>query len=71
MNEVASNIDAMFYEKDDTNRIMLSSIHKAKGLERNRVFLLNKTCKPEVNQEEKNIYYVGITRAKNSLFLTA
>ncbi|MFZ4768590.1 MAG: UvrD-helicase domain-containing protein [Ferruginibacter sp.] len=71
MNEVASNIDTMFYEKDDTNRIMLSSIHKAKGLERNRVFLLNKTCKPEASQEEKNIYYVGITRAKNSLFLTA
>ncbi len=48
--------------------ILLSSVHKAKGLEWKRVFLLEDTFNTR-NLEEKNIRYVAITRAKSTLIL--
>ena len=54
---------------------MLSSVHKAKGLEAENVFVLNegKVCEdernsPEQDQQEKNLRYISITRAKNTLY---
>lgn len=55
--------------------IVLSSVHKAKGLEWDRVFLLESTffrskkATAAVLQEQDNIRYVAITRAKTHLFL--
>ena len=51
------------------DRITASSIHKAKGLEWDRVFLLKDTCKQGKSLEEDNIAYVGITRPRTTLFL--
>ena len=45
--------------------VTVSTIHKSKGLEFNKVFLIiNKTPKTD---EEKRLYYVGMTRAKQEL----
>jgi superfamily I DNA/RNA helicase len=46
------------------------TVHKAKGLEAKRVFLLWDTLRtwPEAGIEEHNIAYVGITRAKETLW---
>jgi superfamily I DNA/RNA helicase len=63
------NIDKMFHDGDDKDRVILSSTHKAKGLERDRVFLLRDTYRPAKGQEEANLLYVAITRARKSLFL--
>ncbi|MFI5222753.1 MAG: UvrD-helicase domain-containing protein, partial [Nitrospirales bacterium] len=48
--------------------ITCSSVHRAKGLEARRVFVLWETMKNH-NMEEENIQYVAITRAKDSLIL--
>ena len=56
-------------------KVVLSSIHKSKGLEADTVFILDefllyKMCGPEGTEshtQEKNLEYVAITRAKNRL----
>lgn len=60
-------------EPDETHRIILSTVHRAKGLERNRVFLLEDSFGVRTKTEEdviaeRNVRYVGITRARNNLF---
>lgn len=69
LSDVITNIDKMFRDGNDKDRVMLSTTHKAKGLERDRVFVLSNTYKPHLNQEEKNLTYVAYTRAKKSLYL--
>lgn len=49
--------------------ITFSSTHKAKGLEADRVWILENTFKPWKGGEEKRLYYVAITRAKKELYL--
>ena len=46
-----------------------SSVHKAKGLEADQVFVLAETLYAKFGKrsEEENIAYVAITRAKKSL----
>jgi len=59
--------------KDDVEGIVLSTIHKSKGLEADRVFIIRpdliplKTPKAWEAQQEKNLEYVAITRAKKEL----
>ena len=59
--------------RDDIEGIMLSTIHKAKGLEANRVFIARPDLLPmnvsTASQaiQEKNLEYVAITRSKNEL----
>ena len=67
-------IDSLFNEKQDA--IVLATIHKAKGLEADRVFWLNSSQCPAKwvkndwqAQQEKNLCYVAATRAKKSLML--
>lgn len=68
--ELAARIDTLFTDiQDRSTCIVLSSVHKAKGLEADRVFVLFDTFMPDRNgkREEKNIQYVAITRAKVEL----
>ena len=107
--EIKERIDKLFKDVDDSKKVMLGSTHRMKGLEANRVFLLQWTYRynPIVEAEkrlalmedeeladdwvamdgeimaapivetnamdgsnsEMNLYYVGITRAKQELFL--
>ncbi len=69
VNDVKSNIERLFHDGDDTNRVILSSTHKAKGMERDRVFMLSKTYRPGKGLEEDNLVYVAQTRAKKELYL--
>jgi superfamily I DNA/RNA helicase len=66
--EVKDNIARLFKDGDDKDRIMLSSTHKAKGLERERVWMLRSTYRPQQGGEEANLAYVAITRAINELY---
>jgi superfamily I DNA/RNA helicase len=79
--EDAENIDEVYQRCerlfDDVgaadNMVVLSTVHKAKGLEWNRVFLLTQTLycngRRAGDLEEANIHYVAMTRAKQQLFL--
>lgn len=69
VSELKSNIDKLFYDGDDKNRVILSTTHKAKGLERDRVFMLSKTYKRGKSTEEDNLWYVACTRAKSELYM--
>lgn len=68
VDELKSNLQTLFEDTDDTNSILLSSVHRAKGLERNVVFLINNTFRYN-NQQEKNIVYVAQTRSKSQLYI--
>ena len=66
--------------KDDAERIKLSTIHQAKGLEFDVVFVImmcdglfpssRSMESPEGEEEERRLFYVAITRAKNELYLS-
>jgi superfamily I DNA/RNA helicase len=66
---VLERIDELFADRVGTDCIVLSSTHKAKGLERDRVWMLVGTYMRRPGVEEENIFYVGCTRARLSLFL--
>lgn len=70
LDEVKNNISSAFKNVDYPEKMInFSSIHRSKGREAERVWLLDKTCKPNKNQEEKNLFYIGITRAQHTLML--
>jgi superfamily I DNA/RNA helicase len=50
----------------EAGMITCSSIHRAKGKEAERVFILRNTLR-DYNEEEQNLQYVAITRAKKTL----
>jgi len=68
VDEVTTRIEALF--TDDglgaAGVITCSSVHRAKGLEAERVFVLQATLRND-SREEQNICYVAVTRAKSSL----
>lgn len=68
VDEITLRIDSLFTDDGlgDAGVITCSSVHKSKGLEASRVFILSDTLKA-FNQEELNIQYVAITRAINTL----
>ena len=73
-------------EKDPGNQVTLSSLHSAKGLEFDVVFLIgcvegtmphSRTIDPKLTEavvtdvdEERRLFYVGVTRARELLYLT-
>lgn len=66
-------IDAIFTDNDNDG-VCLSTIHKAKGLEANNVFILCPSLMPSKHAKkewekiaEANLFYVAITRAKKTL----
>jgi DNA helicase-2/ATP-dependent DNA helicase PcrA len=70
--------DTVAGEKDD-ERVVLSSVHQAKGLEWRAVFLVGlsedrfpnaRACRtPEGLEEERRLFHVAVTRAKDELTL--
>lgn len=67
-----SRCETLFVSDPSAARVDFTSTHKAKGRERDRVWLLRDTfCKSrrgaEVKEEEYNLLYVAITRAKHEL----
>jgi superfamily I DNA/RNA helicase len=66
---IISEIKRVF-DGNDEGEIMLSTVHKAKGLEADNVYILatNRMPHPKGGSEENNICYVAITRAKKNLF---
>jgi DNA helicase-2/ATP-dependent DNA helicase PcrA len=67
--EIVRIIGSLF--EGDGNRVTLSTVHKAKGLEANVVWWLGRSLCPSrwarqewQQQQERNIMYVAITRAK-------
>lgn len=69
--DLKETIDKLFADVDDNNKVIFSTTHKAKGLERDRVFVLRDTYRygPGVTGEEANLWYVAVTRAKKELYL--
>ncbi len=73
-------------ESDPGNRVTLSTLHAAKGLEFGVVFLIgcvegqlphSRTTDPKVTEaaptdveEERRLFYVGVTRARDRLYIT-
>ncbi len=74
---LVSDIDSYV---DDTNALTLMTLHSAKGLEFDTVFLAGleegifphsrSLDSPSEMEEERRLMYVGITRAKKNLFLS-
>jgi ATP-dependent exoDNAse (exonuclease V) beta subunit len=72
--ELIDRIDEIFPKKDKKSGIALSTIHKAKGLEANNVYVACKSLMPSKSakkdwelKQEYNLMYVAYTRAKNIL----
>lgn len=78
--EVEARLLSLFQDSDSDEAkpaVVLSSVHKAKGLEWDRTFVLGWTFakrKPKDDaeaREERNVYYVAVTRAKRTLALVS
>lgn len=73
--DLIAKIELMFTDSEDTSsKVLLSTIHKAKGLEWNVVFLLDRhripskyARTPSALIQERNLLYVAITRSKDTL----
>ncbi len=70
LTDVLANIDKMFSDEDEGNKVVCLTAHKSKGLEKNRVFILNDTFKCKGSQES-NVMYVSITRARSELYFVS
>ena len=76
----SDSVDGAVAEDPDEGRLTLSTIHSAKGLEWDTVFLLwaaegkfpshySQLDEDEI-EEERRLFYVAVTRAKRRLYLT-
>ena len=74
-----TNVEAEADPTDDSERLKLSTIHQAKGLEFEAVFIImlcdglfpssRSTESSDGEEEERRLFYVAVTRAKNELYL--
>ena len=81
LNDVALLSDQDELNKKTGDKLILMTIHTSKGLEFPIVFLVGATEKllpharsrdiPECVEEERRLCYVGLTRAKDMLYITA
>lgn len=67
-------LDAMFTDDADARMVLLMTAHKSKGLEFDRVYVLEPSLMPSKwarqewqQEQEQNLLYVTITRARNEL----
>lgn len=76
LKQVTDKLDMLFDDRANNRAIALSTIHKAKGLEADNVFIIAPDKLPlkwkgqqewEL-QQERNLEYVAITRAKKNLY---
>ena len=74
VDHLIERIERLFTD-DPAGVLTLSTVHKAKGLEYDRVFILNPELMPSRYarqawqvQAERNVIYVAVTRAKSELF---
>lgn len=75
---LANRIKDMFEEEPGKQFVTLSTVHRSKGLEAKRVFIIdfdkmpfkfgNNPLSAEQYQQEKNLIYVAITRAEKELY---
>lgn len=65
--------------EDPEGRVVLSTVHQAKGLEWNTVFIIGmndgrfpsaKSLKSDDEEEERRLFYVAATRARESLYIS-
>jgi superfamily I DNA/RNA helicase len=76
--DLYKHIESLFsdYDPSKPSKLTLSSIHKSKGLEWNTVYLLGRNAwmpskfatQPWMEEQEQNLIYVAITRAKETLY---
>lgn len=70
VDDLVNRITGLFQDSENNPRpaVVCSSVHKAKGLEWSKVCLLAETFRgPDAGEQEANIYYVAVTRSKNTL----
>jgi Superfamily I DNA and RNA helicases len=69
---------ALDIKKNHTESIMIATMHSSKGLEFNTVFIVDanegitphkKAVLPEDMEEERRLFYVAMTRAKENLYI--
>lgn len=77
MGDLRAKVDSLFSDHQN-GCILLSSIHKAKGLEADRVFLLRPDKIPHpmakseaAREQENNLHFVAITRAMREFYYVA
>jgi hypothetical protein len=66
----------LFADESDAGKVILSSVHRAKGLEADVVYILepetmplcHARMKPWERQQESNLLYVALTRSKDQLY---
>ena len=74
--ELASSIKQLFGSEDD-EAVLLSTIHRAKGMESERVYIAEPLTLPLIwesqkqwqSQQEQNLLYVALSRSTRDLFL--
>ena len=69
--EAIARAEMLFRDQSPEDTIVLSTTHKAKGLETDRVWMLEDTYLTRPGTEESNLFYVAVTRAKRELYLVA
>jgi superfamily I DNA/RNA helicase len=77
LEEVSDKIDELFNDVDENNIVILSTVHRCKGLQRDDVFVLRWTFRVWFDKmeyldkpnEEANISYCAVTRTVKRLFV--
>ena len=74
IDDLKSRIQSLFSDESEEEAVLFSSIHRAKGLERNTVTILSPHLLPHPSAttdrekvQESNLAYVAATRSKNRL----
>lgn len=74
--ELLNRIDVIFTDDKKSEGIALSTIHKAKGLEADNVFIACRSLMPSKSatqdwevEQERNLIYVAYTRAKKNIIV--
>ncbi len=74
VSEIVTKVETLFSDQPPGGTVLLSTVHKAKGLEADTVVILRPDLLPapwaktdNEKEQEKNIAYVAVTRAKKLL----